>query len=116
MPNSHASEKSGSSPQLTQLRRTGASGVAKYTAAVRTRKNQEPAKVRGVTELSRHGGSRAEVANNQRTIVRLLMIKSANAQKQHRRLNLADLKQLPPVTIIAAEVDPLKSDSDMLAE
>ena len=44
------------------------------------------------------------------------MIKWANAQKQHRRLNLADLKQLPPVTIIAAEIDPLKSDSDMLSE
>lgn len=39
-------------------------------------------------------------------------------QAQDPRLNLvaADLKGLPPTTIINAEIDPLKSDGDMLAE
>jgi acetyl esterase len=38
------------------------------------------------------------------------------SQKQDKRLDLvsADLKNLPPVTIINAEIDPLKSDGDML--
>lgn len=38
--------------------------------------------------------------------------------KNDTRLNLvaADLKNLPPVTIINAEIDPLKSDGDMLTE
>lgn len=39
-------------------------------------------------------------------------------QKNDKRLDLvsADLKGLPPTTIINAEIDPLKSDGDMLAE
>lgn len=39
-------------------------------------------------------------------------------QAQDPRLNLiaADLKGLPPVTIINAELDPLKSDGDTLTE
>ncbi|MET0971073.1 MAG: alpha/beta hydrolase [Tardiphaga sp.] len=39
-------------------------------------------------------------------------------QAQDTRLNLiaADLKGLPPTTIINAELDPLKSDGDMLAD
>ncbi len=39
-------------------------------------------------------------------------------QAQDPRLNLvaADLKGLPPTTIINAEIDPLKSDGDMLAD
>lgn len=39
-------------------------------------------------------------------------------QKNDKRLDLvsADLKGLPPVTIINAELDPLKSDGDMLAD
>ena len=38
--------------------------------------------------------------------------------KQDTRLNLiaADLKGLPPTTIINAEIDPLRSDGDMLAD
>ena len=41
-----------------------------------------------------------------------------DADKQDPRLNLvaADLKGLPPTTIINAEIDPLKSDGDLLAE
>lgn len=41
-----------------------------------------------------------------------------DGQKQDSRLNLvaADLKGLPPVTIINAEIDPLRSDGDMLVE
>ncbi|WP_210245422.1 alpha/beta hydrolase [Tardiphaga sp. vice304] len=40
------------------------------------------------------------------------------AEKQDPRLNLvaADLKGLPPTTIINAEIDPLRSDGDMLAD
>jgi acetyl esterase len=40
------------------------------------------------------------------------------ADKQDPRLNLvsADLKNLPPITIINAEIDPLRSDGDMLAD
>lgn len=39
-------------------------------------------------------------------------------QKNDKRLDLvsANLKDLPPTTIINAEIDPLKSDGDMLAE
>ena len=39
-------------------------------------------------------------------------------QKQDPRLNLvaANLADLPPVTIIGAEIDPLRSDGDMLAD
>ena len=39
-------------------------------------------------------------------------------EKQDPRLNLvgADLKGLPPTTIINAEIDPLRSDGDMLAD
>lgn len=38
--------------------------------------------------------------------------------QQDPRLNLvaADLKNLPPITIINAEIDPLRSDGDMLAD
>ena len=41
-----------------------------------------------------------------------------DSEKQDPRLNLvaADLKGLPPTTIINAEIDPLRSDGDMLAE
>lgn len=41
----------------------------------------------------------------------------ADAEKQDPRLNLvaANLKGLPPVTIINAEIDPLRSDGEMLA-
>lgn len=41
-----------------------------------------------------------------------------DADKQDPRLNLvaADLKGLPPVTVINAELDPLRSDGDMLVE
>lgn len=41
-----------------------------------------------------------------------------DSEKQDPRLNLigADLKGLPPTTIILAEIDPLRSDGDMLAE
>ena len=40
------------------------------------------------------------------------------SEKQDPRLNLvaADLKGLPPTTIINAEIDPLRSDGDMLAK
>ena len=38
--------------------------------------------------------------------------------KQDPRLNLvaADLKNLPPVTIISAGIDPLRSDGDIIAD
>jgi acetyl esterase/lipase len=41
-----------------------------------------------------------------------------DADKQDPRLNLvsADLKGLPPTTIINAEIDPLRSDGDMLTD
>ena len=41
-----------------------------------------------------------------------------DSEKQDPRLDLvsADLKGLPPVTIINAEIDPLRSDGDMLAD
>ncbi|WP_375458061.1 alpha/beta hydrolase [uncultured Enterovirga sp.] len=41
-----------------------------------------------------------------------------DADKQDPRLNLvaANLKGLPPVTVINAEIDPLRSDGDMLVE
>lgn len=41
-----------------------------------------------------------------------------DGEKQDPRLNLvaADLKGLPPTTIINAEIDPLRSDGDMLAD
>ena len=41
-----------------------------------------------------------------------------DADKQDVRLNLvaANLKGLPPVTVINAEIDPLRSDGDMLVE
>lgn len=41
-----------------------------------------------------------------------------DGDKQDPRLNLvaADLKGLPPTTIINAEIDPLRSDGDMLAD
>jgi acetyl esterase len=40
------------------------------------------------------------------------------SDKKDPRLNLvsADLKNLPPITIINAEIDPLRSDGDMLAD
>lgn len=40
------------------------------------------------------------------------------SQKDDKRLNLvdADLKGLPPITIINAQIDPLRSDGEMLAE
>ena len=40
------------------------------------------------------------------------------ADRQDTRLNLlgADLRGLPPVTIVAAEIDPLRSEGEMLAE
>jgi len=40
------------------------------------------------------------------------------SEKQDSRLNLvaAELKGLPPITIINAEIDPLRSDGDMLTE
>lgn len=40
------------------------------------------------------------------------------SEKQDTRLNLvaAELKGLPPITIINAEIDPLRSDGDMLTE
>jgi acetyl esterase len=43
---------------------------------------------------------------------------NSEADKQDPRLNLvsADLKNLPPITIINAEIDPLRSDGDMLAD
>ncbi len=43
---------------------------------------------------------------------------SSPEQKQDPRLNLvaANLADLPPVTIIGAEIDPLRSDGDMLAD
>jgi len=42
----------------------------------------------------------------------------SEAQKQDPRLNLvaANLKDLPPITVINAEIDPLRSDGDMLVE
>ena len=42
----------------------------------------------------------------------------SEADKQDPRLNLvaANLKGLPPVTVINAEIDPLRSDGDMLVE
>lgn len=42
----------------------------------------------------------------------------SEADRQDPRLNLvaANLKGLPPVTIINAEIDPLRSDGDLLAE
>jgi acetyl esterase/lipase len=45
-------------------------------------------------------------------------VPAKDADKQDPRLNLvaADLKGLPPTTIINAEIDPLKSDGDMLVE
>jgi acetyl esterase len=41
-----------------------------------------------------------------------------SSDQQDPRLNLvaADLKNLPPITIINAEIDPLRSDGDMLAD
>lgn len=41
-----------------------------------------------------------------------------DADKQDKRLNLvaADLNGLPPTTVINAEIDPLKSDGDMIVE
>lgn len=41
-----------------------------------------------------------------------------DADRQDPRLNLvaADLKGLPPVTVINAEIDPLRSDGDLLAD
>ena len=41
-----------------------------------------------------------------------------DAQKQDPRLNLvaANLKDLPPVTVINAEIDPLRSDGDLIVE
>jgi len=41
-----------------------------------------------------------------------------DGEKQDKRLNLVDanLRDLPPVTIILAEIDPLRSDGEMLAE
>ena len=43
---------------------------------------------------------------------------NGDTDKQDPRLNLvaADLKNLPPVTIINAEIDPLRSDGDMIAD
>ena len=40
------------------------------------------------------------------------------ADRQDPRINLvgADLKGLPPVTIINAQIDPLRSDGELLAE
>lgn len=42
---------------------------------------------------------------------------NSDSDKQDPRLNLvaADLKNLPPVTIISAGIDPLRSDGDMIA-
>lgn len=41
-----------------------------------------------------------------------------DAEKQDPRLNLvaANLKDLPPVTVINAQIDPLRSDGDMIVE
>jgi acetyl esterase len=43
---------------------------------------------------------------------------NSEADKQDPRLDLvsAELKNLPPITIINAEIDPLRSDGDMLAD
>jgi acetyl esterase len=45
-------------------------------------------------------------------------VMNGDADKRDPRLDLvsADLKNLPPVTIINAEIDPLRSDGDMLAD
>jgi acetyl esterase len=45
-------------------------------------------------------------------------IMNGDADKRDPRIDLvsADLKNLPPVTIINAEIDPLRSDGDMLAD
>jgi acetyl esterase len=43
---------------------------------------------------------------------------NSDSDKSDPRLNLvaADLKNLPPVAIINAEIDPLRSDGDMIAD
>jgi acetyl esterase len=45
-------------------------------------------------------------------------VSSSDRDRQDPRLNLvaADLKSLPPVTIINAGIDPLRSDGDMIAD
>jgi acetyl esterase/lipase len=45
-------------------------------------------------------------------------VPASDADKQDPRLNLvaANLKGLPPTTVINAEIDPLKSDGDLLVE